>query len=188
MHGMILDSPRAGGQGFPFANSVLDKAFYARSVSSANAIASDASSSSSDNDVDLLDQDEQDDDIMTTPQARKLANNNALTPFGGPRGVSATSFASTRNGRIGRNAARHGLPGRYARSAPHREPSDSIYFAGDVDMLNADLRRDSISQSTSVLQISSSNESGDEGSFTLGTLGVVKRPVVRRSNLLVSRI
>lgn len=194
---MILDSPRVSGHGFSTNNGILDRPFFPRSVGSTNAFTSDASSSTSDNDEDLLRQDEQEDDIMTTPQVRKVDNSSSMTPFGGPRGAISgpyghspmvPAFASPRTDRSSRPPVRHGLHSRdVRRSAPQREPSDGIYFNDDVHMANERFRRDSISQSTNGLHISSSNDSGDEGSSTMGTknAGVVKRPVVRRSNLLV---
>lgn len=193
---MILDSPRPSSYGHSIANGMIDKPFFPRSVGSTNAFTSDASSSSSDNDDNLLQPDDQDDDIMTTPQVRKADNNNAVTPFGGPRGILAapfaqspmtSAFASPRNDRLARNSLHHGVQGRTMRSAIHKEPFDGVYLGGDVDMVNAQYRRDSISQSTHGLHISSSNESGDEGNFMLGSKGsgVIKRAVVRRSNLLV---
>lgn len=197
VYSMALDSPRLNGHGFASNSGILDKPFFARSVGSTNAFTSDASSSTSEDDEDLLRDDDQEDDIMTTPQVRKTDSSNALTPFGGLRGSSAAPFsrspragpfASPRDDRFGRIPFRHGLQARRVPPITNRESSDSIGYGGDVDMTNVQFRRDSISQGTYGLRISSSNESGDEGSFMHGSKGggVVKRPVVRRSNLLVS--
>jgi len=205
-HSMALDSPRLN-PGWGWSNAA-DKSFFSRSVGSTVALTSDTSSSGSGDDEEMMEQDEPDDAMMSTPQVHKMIDTSAVTPYAGtektkpPDWLSQHSpnphaFTNLREGR----RRRHG-PGSIGRRSrlttpdpqPQRQHRDSV-ATGRIakDHLNRspqyrrNSRRESLSLGTNHLHLTSSHESGDEGGSS-STPEVVRRPVVRRSNLLVSSI
>jgi len=201
---MALDSPRLNpGWGW---NNAADKSFFSRSVGSTVALTSDTSSSSSVDDEEMIEQDEQDDAMMSTPQVHKMMDASAVTPYAAAektkppdwltqQSPNPHAFTNLREGR----RRRHG-PGSIGRRSrlttpdpqPQRQHRDSV-ATGRIakDHLNRspqyrrNSRRESLSLGTNHLHLTSSHESGDEGGSS-STPEVVRRPVVRRSNLLVS--
>lgn len=205
-HSMILDSPRLGS-GWTWGGSInADRTFLPRSVGSNAVLMSDTSSSGSDDD-NLMQETITEDPIMSTPQVNKIANSNALTPFGVPRGTSSTSwmdsqspipiphaFTNIRHGRKPRDRGRHSsdsADSRSRRTTPDpqlsRESTISTYLGRDSLMPNSASRRESLSLGTNHLHITSSNEEADESGSSghYANPGVIRRPVTRRSNLLV---
>lgn len=182
------------------SNPGLDRPFVPRSLGSANAFASDASSNSSDDDDDPMRQDDTDDVAMSTPRSNRVDNNSGLTPFLGPRlsssegwmlnGSPINPFMLSRNERftsVGSDIGPFRLEDGVARPSFLKRESTGGYFGSDVAMAGSLSRRESLSQGTTGLHITTSNESGDENSSGMppGSGGVVRRPVTRRSNLLV---
>lgn len=151
----------------------------------------------------MMDQEEAEDAMMSTPQVHKLMDANAMTPYGAEkkpdsldwfphRSPNPQAFTSLRDAKSRRRGP--SSVGRRSRlTTPDPQPRrDSIVLNPLMrdqimrsPMGRMDARRESLSLGTNHLQLTSSNESGDESMFA--TPGVVRRPVVRRSNLLVSR-
>jgi len=206
-HSMALDSPRqnTGWSWNGNSNSNSDKGFFPRSVGSTVALTSDTSSSSSGDDMDVMEQDEPEDAMMTTPQVRKILDTTSITPYAGmdkPRALdwlpqqspNPQAFTSLRRrkhahsvGRRSRLTTPDPQPqnGRRESFAMSQVPRDHIMRS--PHMARRESRRESLSMGTHHLRLTSSNE-GDEENGMFGpmtTPGVVRRPVVRRSNLLV---
>jgi len=193
MHLTMQDLPRMSIGGPWATNSGFERPFMPRSLASTNAFTSDASSNNSSDDEDnLMRQDEPEDVTMSTPRSHRGDNNSGLTPYIGPRtsipegwmqsNSPINPFMLARNERFQSNASDVGpfrLDEGVGRSTFLRRESSSGVFVNDGIMAGASSRRESLSQGTTGLHISTSNESGDEN-------GVVRRAVTRRSNLLVS--
>lgn len=208
-HSMALDSPRINAGWSWNSNSNSDKGFFSRSVGSTNAVVSSSSSSDSGEDMDMMEQDETEDPIMGTPQVQKSLDGIAVTPYGTSERQNAidwlpqhspnpNAFTHLRD----RRRRKHG-PGSIGRrsrlTTPDPQPQsarrDSIAMSSAArdhpmrsPMMRRDSRRESLSMGTNHLHITSSNESGDESGMFGAMIqpGVVRRPVVRRSNMLVS--
>ena len=190
----MMDSPRTARSSFGAA--AAEKPFYHRSYSSTNAMVSEASSDSSDEDT-LMRQDESD-DMVTTPQAPKFDNAGyraPTSPWAAGHSPLARGLSHTHRTRYNKHTNKSSLLslGLAKKQPPHDSPLQTINTSrnsesGDVQMDSAASRRGSLLMGTNGLHISSSNDSSDEGAyrFQMSTPGVVRRPVTRRSNLLVS--
>ncbi len=192
---MVLDSP----------SSVMHTAWHhgdrtaaSSSVGSINMLGSEDSSSSSD-DMDPLDPEDNDDPMMMTPQAKtNILFPSLLSGGSGPwtslfSPGGQPSFASMHRARLRKGRSRKSSssasghssmasPG--AASPPNGK--ENGYFAREAAMRKAGSRRESLSLFANDLHISSGNDSGDEATTLPQTPGVVRRPVTRRHNLLVS--
>jgi hypothetical protein len=193
-----------------------DRMTVSSSLGSVNMLGSDSSGSSSDDD-DLMDADDIDDSILTTPQVNK-----ANTPFG------AIPAASPGGGWAGQSPAvsslmdfqrarlRHGKSRKSSSSGSTNSmvsPSSksppamrsveglgSSYFGKDIPGEGMRSRRESISWAANQLHISGSESDDGTLKSTLenvdgipitpgrdGQRGVIRRAVTRRGNMLVSR-
>ncbi|KAI5370659.1 putative uncharacterized protein C16C6.04 [Septoria linicola] len=190
-----------------------DKSTVSSSVGSTNLMASDTESSDSDDDA-SMGGDEVDDAVLSTPHVHKLQNANAPTPLHQSTFAPTTPNASqwgtgshfspaqasllktirrTRLHKSSKGRSRKGSSSAsgsgYSSVASPRNtsppPMRSIETAGGslFAMTNAvRSRRESLAMGTDNLHLSSGNDSGDEANVS--TPGVVRRPVVRRGNLL----
>lgn len=206
---MILESPSLiTNPAWPTANSGY-KTGPSSSVGSINMLESDSSSTSAE-DNDMMEPDDNDYPIMATPQVFKISHSVGPGPFGGPLaspGASwsgsfspaAANFMSYQRAKLKRkaksrnsssSASRHSsLASPIPASPPVRgvDSGNSSYFARDVVMRSGESRRQSLTLGTNELHISSGNDSGDEAALPVpGTPAVIRRPVTRRGNLLVS--
>lgn len=195
--------------------ATADRMTVSSSLGSVNMMASDSSDSTSDDD-DLMDADEIDDSILTTPQVNKGAS-----PFG------AMTNASPGNGWLGQSPAvsslmnfqrarlRHGksrkssssgsgnsMASPSSKSPPamrNGEGMNNGYFGRDMSTDGMHSRRESISWAANQLHISGSESDDGTLKSTLenvdvlpstpgrdGQRGVIRRPVTRRGNMLVS--
>lgn len=191
---MVLDSPNVNiwGNG--------DRTGASSSVGSINMLGSEDSSSTSD-EGDPMDPDDNDDPMLMTPQAMKHS-----TPFGGfstttnagawpnmfsPGGVPtfmSIQRARLRKGRSRKSSSSASGHSSMASPGPASPPNGKGegYFTREAVIRKAGSRRESLSLFTNDLHISSGNDSGDEAVAMPQTPGVVRRPVTRRGNLLVS--
>lgn len=171
-------------------------------------LGSDSGSSDSDDD-DLMDPDDAEDAIYTTPQVHKLHNPNAGTPFA-PQNASpsagtwsnnfspaAASLMKTfqrtrlRKGRSRKSSSsasgHSAMPSPRTTSPPPLRSIESAGYFGWPRLGSS--RRESLALGTDQLNLSSGNDSGDEGANSASngpsTPGVVRRAVTRRGNLLV---
>lgn len=194
---MILDSPSMNHHHWGG-----DRTAASSSVGSINMLGSDDSNSSSD-EGDPMDPDDNDDPMLMTPQAMKSSH----IPFGGyPAGGSngpwsnmfspgaLPNFMSIQRARLRKGRSRKSSSSASGHSSmaspgPTSPPSSKGegYFAREAAMRKAGSRRESLSLFTNDLHISSGNDSGDEAVMIPQTPGVVRRPVTRRGNLLVSQ-
>ncbi|KUJ12418.1 uncharacterized protein LY89DRAFT_709636 [Mollisia scopiformis] len=178
------------------------------SLGSVNMLGSESSSSSSDDD-DLMDADDIDDSILTTPQVNKLAG-----PFAGPQAspgnawtTQSPAMSSLMN--FQRARLRHGKSRKSSSSgsgASMASPSSKSPPMRGVDNMNSgyfgreqaeglQARRESISWAANQLHISGSESDDGTLKSTLesvdpitpgrdGQRGVIRRPVTRRGNML----
>jgi len=191
------------------AMPISERMNVSSSLGSVNMMGSDDSSSNSDDD--LMDADDIDESILTTPQVNKMA-----APFGVPHASPGTGWMAQsaavsslmnfqnrqrvrhKRGTGMKNASNSGMksksPG--SRSPPMQRgfgSMDNMYMAGEGHS-----RRESISWAANQLHISG-NESDDGLKSTLenaeglpvtpgrdGRPGVIRRAVTRRGNMLVS--
>lgn len=204
-HSMALDSPRQNAGWNWNTNSNSDKGFFPRSVGSTAALTSDTSSSSSGDDMDVMEQDEPEDAMMSTPQVRKMMDSSAMTPYAGIEKASTLDWLPQQSPNpqaftsLRRRKHAHSVGRRSRLTTPDPQPQNSrreSFAKGQVPrdhimrspMARRESRRESLSMGTHHLRLTSSNEGEEEnGMFgPMTTPGVVRRPVVRRSNLLVS--
>jgi hypothetical protein len=196
---MLMNSPNINMHGGWGNNG--DRTAASSSVGSMNMLGSDESSSSSE-EIDPLDPDDHDDPMLGTPQAKM----SLAFPGGGPGAGWATnlfspiagglpSFMSIQRARLrkGRSRKRSSSASGHSSLAspgPASPPNGIMkgenHFAREAAFRKAGSRRESLSLFANDLHISSGNDSGDEASGLPHTPGVVRRPVVRRGNLLVS--
>ncbi|KAL5118614.1 hypothetical protein ACEQ8H_003465 [Pleosporales sp. CAS-2024a] len=191
---MLMNSPGAGMHGW----GTGDRTAASSSVGSINMLGSDDSSSSSD-EVDPLDPEDQDDPMMGTPQAKMStafppSNNpgwvtNMFSPVaGGIPNFMSIQRARLRRGRSRKSSSSASGHSSMASPGPASPPNgggkNDSYFAREAAMRKAGSRRESLSLFANDLHISSGNDSGDEAVALPQTPGVVRRPVVRRGNLL----
>lgn len=193
---MILNSPNVninmyGGW------SHGDRTAASSSVGSINMLGSEESSSSSD-EVDPLDPEDNDDPMMGTPQAKinsafpgAIGNNNWAANIFSPGMPNFMSIqrARLRKGRSRKSSSSASGHSSMASPGPASPPNGNTknegYFAREAAIRKAGSRRESLSIFANDLHISSGNDSGDEAAALPQTPGVVRRPVVRRGNLLV---
>jgi hypothetical protein len=202
MNSMLIDGSCTMGSGLGYG----DKSVVSSSLGSVNMLGSE-DSESSDDDMDPIDPDDQEDAILSTPQVqRKSALGSGMSggtyggTYGGlfpnmmsPAGSSFWSLrrAKLKNGRSGNSSSSASGHSSVASPAPTSPPpgksNDGGYFAKDASMRAPSSRRESLTLGTNELHISSGNDSGDEATMPAsGTPGVIRRPVTRRGNLLVS--
>jgi hypothetical protein len=201
---MLLDSPNVHSHHSHHAWGIGhgDRMAASSSVGSINMLGSDDSSSSSD-DVDPMEPDDPDDQMLMTPQTK---SNN--TPFGGPTAGSAVNawssmfspggapnFMSIQRARLRKGRSRKSSSSASGHSSmaspgPASPPNGKGegFFAREAVIRKGGSRRESLSLFANDLHISSGNDSGDEAGTVPHTSGVVRRPVTRRGNLLVSRM
>lgn len=203
-HSMMLDSPRLTAGWMSAGNSYTDRPLFPRSMGS-TAINSDSSSSDSDDSV--MDQDNPEESIISTPQVNKFDSGGAITPFGVPRprtlmpwaessSPSSPAFTSMRPSRRSTARGRHSSDSteshtRLTTPDPQlsRENTINQYLTRDSLMQTIASRRESLSLGTNHLHITSSNDDAEEsGSSSYQYSGVIRRPVTRRSNLLVCMV
>ena len=168
-------------------------------------MASESSSSDSDED-DPMDPEDGDDAMITTPQVHKRINPTAATPFAGPTANTTnwagifspsgtSSFMKFQRARLHNNRSRKSSSSASGHSAmaspvptsPCAKNETGGYFTREPAVRKPSSRRESISFATNDLHISSGNDSDTEAIRAMPTTpGVVRRPVTRRGNLLVS--
>lgn len=194
---MLMDSPNVNMQG---GWSHGDRTAASSSVGSINMLGSEDSSSSSD-EVDPLDPEDNDDPMIMTPQAKTntlfpglTAGNNgiwsSLFSPGGQPNFASMHRARLRKGRSRKSSSSASGHSSMASPGPASPPNGKGdgYFVREAAMRKAGSRRESLSIFANDLHISSGNDSGDEAAAFPQTPGVVRRPVTRRGNLLVSSI
>ncbi|GAB7349281.1 hypothetical protein MBLNU459_g8427t1 [Dothideomycetes sp. NU459] len=206
---MMLDSPNlAPGSNWPMLGlGNNERSAISSSVGSINMLGSDSGSSDSDDD-DLMDPDDTEDAIFTTPQVHKLNNPNTATPFAShtasptaatwsnnfsPAAASLmktfqrTRLRKGRSRKSSSSASGHSaIPSPRTTSPPPLRSIESAGYFGWPRL--GSNRRESLALGTDQLNLSSGNDSGDEGGNTgntgPSTPGVVRRAVTRRGNLL----
>lgn len=201
---MVLDSPQMGNNGWSHGHG--DRSVISGSISSVNMLDSDDSDSDG---PDPMEPEDADDIMISTPQASRMNDLSAATPFalnplstnlrlwGSNESPGPSSFMNFQRERLRHRRSRHSSSSASGRSSlaspiPQSPPNgraDAVntYFAREMSIKKVASRRESLSLGTRDLHISSGNDSGDEaGQSGLSTPGVVQRPVTRRGNLLVS--
>lgn len=195
MNTMALDPPQFA----PWSQT--EKSMVSSSLGSVNMFDSECSSNSDEGD-DLMEPDDNEDAILTTPQVAKRHNPTSSTPFGGAiawpganfPGANPSSFTTNfhrqrlRHGRSRKSSSSASGHSSMASPVPASPPTgkNEGYFGRDVTMRGPASRRESLSVHTHDLHISSGNDSGDEATKAqLSTPGVIRRAVTRRGNLLV---
>jgi hypothetical protein len=186
----------------PFFTSGNERSTLSSSVGSINMLGSE--DSSSDDDLEPMDPDEHEDPILATPKIHRKSPSFSLgttTPANlwpnlFPQGGG--NFTGFRKGRLrearSRNSSSSASGNSNVASPVPMSPNclkgtDTNYFSKDGAFRRPASRRESISKGTNELHISSGNDSGDEAGFPgLSTPSVIRRPVSRRGNMLVSRI
>ncbi|KAF2092262.1 hypothetical protein K490DRAFT_70889 [Saccharata proteae CBS 121410] len=206
---MSLDSPHhmhSNDARWPTTTNNREKSVASSSVGSINMMESDSASSGSDED-DPMDPDNDDDPMVMTPQVLKLeragglgfTGHTAPSPGavwsggfspGGPNflQIQRNRLRKVRSRKSSSSASGHSsLASPGPGSPPPNKGFDGAnggYFAQQV-MRKAGSRRESLTLGTNDLHISSGNDSGDEAGMPIpSTPGVIRRPVVRRGNLL----
>jgi capping protein alpha len=181
-----------------------DRAAASSSVGSINMLGSEESSSSSD-EADPMDPPDDDDPMMGTPQAKMSlafpglpqSNGGWATNIFSPVAGGLPNFMSIQRARLRKGRSRKSSSSASGHSSmaspgpaspPNGSGKDQNYFAREAVIRKAGSRRESLSLFANDLHISSGNDSGDEASTLPQTPGVVRRPVVRRGNLLVRTI
>lgn len=190
---MLMNSPSVNMHG---GWSHGDRTGASSSVGSINMLGSEDSSSSSD-EIDPLDPEDNDDPMMGTPQAKMSLGGqgghvgwaaNIFSPVaGGLPNFMSIQRARLRKGRSRKSSSsgQSSLASPGPASPPNGSGKNDNYFAREAAMRKAGSRRESLSLFANDLHISSGNDSGDEAAALPQTPGVVRRPVVRRGNLLV---
>lgn len=210
MGSMALESPAFGGSG-AWGSLAPERSTVSSSVGSVNMLGSESESSGSDEDASMAG--DEDDPIFATPQVHKLQNPTASTPFSGPLTPGGSTWTSgptfspaaqslmktIRRSRLhskGTNKSRKhsssasnsgysSMASPRAHSPPPMRSIESAgggYFGWNKATRS---RRESLALGTDGLNLSSGNDSGDEGSGAApGTPGVIRRAVTRRGNLL----
>lgn len=187
----MWESPRPMGlYAMPIGGS--NERFRPRSIGSTTAMMSDGSDSSSDED----EKDESEEMVMT-PHVQRQQGDNMFTPYGlrdsiGSGGGSHLSspvdrrFHPFRRNTTARGSGRLQIPRRMGVQKPV-DDSPSTDDVGEDGSNESPLDSES-AVSKNALRIKTEGDSGDEITQKIApsTPGVVRRPVVRRSNLLVS--
>ncbi|KAI9650551.1 hypothetical protein NHQ30_000568 [Ciborinia camelliae] len=204
-NGLHFTSVGEGSLWSSMANS--ERMTVSNSLGSVNMMASESSGSSSDDD-DLMDADDIDDSIITTPQIIKMT-----APFGGnpnpsPGGAwsgqspAINSLMNFQHARLRNGKSRKGSrSGSMANPTP-KSPSamrniETGYFGREMAVDNLHSRRESISWAANQLHISGSESDDGALKSTLenvdgmpstpgkdGQRGVIRRAVTRRGNML----
>ncbi|QSZ36294.1 hypothetical protein DSL72_007420 [Monilinia vaccinii-corymbosi] len=195
------------GEGSLCSTANPERMTVSNSLGSVNMMATDSSGSSSDDD-DLMDADDIDDSIITTPQITKMTAPFGRFPNASPGGAwsgqspavnSLMNFqrARLRNGKSRRESRSGSMASRTSKSPPAMRNIEGGYFAREIAADSFQSRRGSITWAANQLHISG-NES-DDGSLksTLenvdgmpstpgkdGQRGVIRRAVTRRGNML----
>jgi hypothetical protein len=195
---MLMQSPNVNMQGWNNG----DRTAASSSMGSINMLGSEESSSSSD-EIDPLDPEDNDDPMMGTPQAKTSlafpgsipgSNGGWATNLFSPIAGGLPNFMSIQRARLRKGRSRKssssasghsGMASPGPASPPNGSERKENLFAREAAIRKAGSRRESLSLFANDLHISSGNDSGDEGSAFPQTPGVVRRPVVRRGNLLV---
>jgi len=193
-----------------------DRTTVSSSLGSVNMLMGSDSSSNSDDEEDMMDADDIDDSILTTPQANKLGGLISMAPQPGnswigqsPAMSSLMNFqrARLRHGKSRKSSSSgsgNSMASPSSKSPPPMRGMDSMnngYFARDIpagEGLHA--RRESISWATNQLHISGSESDDGMLKSTLenaenvpitpgrdGQRGVIRRVVTRRGNMLVGK-
>jgi hypothetical protein len=192
-----------------------DRMVVSSSLGSVNMTGSDSSGSSSDDD-DLMDADDIDDSILTTPQVNKLAAPFGAIPAASPgNGWAGQSPAVSSLMNFQRARLRHGksrkssssgsgnsIASPSSKSPPMMRSIESMsnsYFGREMPSEGIHSRRESISWAANQLHISGSESDDGTLKSTLenvdgmpitpgrdGQRGVIRRAVTRRGNMLVS--
>lgn len=207
---MALESP-AIFPGSNWGSLAPERSTVSSSVGSVNMLGSDSESSDSDEDASMAGDD--DDPIYATPQVHKLQNPTASTPFSGPLTPGGSTWTSgpafspaaqslmktirrsrlhsknpNRSRKHSSSASNSGYSSMASPRANSPPPMRSIESAGGGYFgwnKATRSRRESLALGTDGLNLSSGNDSGDEGSAAApGTPGVIRRAVTRRGNLL----
>lgn len=195
------------------ANS--DRMTVSSSLGSVNMMMGSDSDSSSSGDEELMDADDIDDSILTTPQVRQLAG-----PFGGITQSSPGNawlgqspavsslmnfqFARLRHGKSRKSfssGSGNSMASPSSKSPPPMRTLESVntsYFNNQLQGERPSSRRESISWAANQLHISGSESEDGTLKSTLenvdgmpvtpgrdGQRGVIRRPVTRRGNMLV---
>lgn len=194
---MVLDSPRISWSSSWMNGGNSDRGLTSRSIGSTTALTSEASSSDSERD-DIMTRLEDSDEMVTTPQARKSENGTSTTPYGTRGSFTLGAWTESQSPiargltHVQRNRIRKS-PSRSHRHHNSHHPltnvNSSLRASQEAAVQPSISRRESLAFGTDNLHISSSNESGEEGNLRLQrstTPSVIRRPVVRRSNLLVN--
>lgn len=208
-YAMAIDSPRVGSiSGWSWSSAGSGEKSLSRSVGSTAAMISEGSSSSSEDDNDtLMGQDEAEDGLLSTPQIHRRDDGSVVTPYesrmmDGMAGSNSQSpvpgsFANYRRSIFGKRHVKNHRDHPYQRNRTSSPEASSMtatthhggnLFGQDSGLRSPRSRRESLSLGIgSVLHITSSNEEFEDSPLSIGptTPGVVKRPVTRRSNLLV---
>jgi hypothetical protein len=182
------------------------------SLGSVNMLGSESSGSSSD-DEDLMDADDIDDSILTTPQVNKLAGPFGAGPLASPgnawlgQSPAVSSLMNFQRARLRQGKSRKSsssgsgasMASPSSKSPPMRgvENMNTGYF-GREQAEGLQARRESISWAANQLHISGSESDDGTLKSTLenvdgmpitpgrdGQRGVIRRPVTRRGNMLV---
>lgn len=189
-----------------------DRPNISSSVSSVNMMESDTSSSEEDDEPMMGDRDE----MLDTPQVNKTSASNPFAPgkvqspgndWMGGYSQAASSLMSFQRARFGKNRSRHSSSSASGNSSkPSPAPVSPPLVrsiegqGGHRPSRNAvHSRRESLSLGTRDLRLSDMSDDGEaraaqthspsaSGSSESGPLGVVRRAVTRRGNLLVSEL
>ena len=191
-----------------------DRMTVSSSLGSINMMGSDSSGSGSDDD-DLMDADDIDDSILTTPQVNKMTAPFGPIPQPSPgSGWAGPSQAVSSLMNFQRARLRHGksrkssssgsgnsMASPSSKSPPAMRSIESMsnnYFGRDTPSDGLHSRRESISWAANQLHISGSESDDGALKSTLENVdgvpitpgrdaqGVIRRPVTRRGNMLVS--
>jgi hypothetical protein len=174
------------------------------SLGSINMLAGDSTDGSSDDDLEPNDMEEQEDIILGTPNLHRKSPS-------APSGLGAahawgtlpnnplmnSNFLGFRKPRFNEGRSRNSSSSASGNSnlaspvptspSGTKMTTEVSYFALKNHQRKPPSRRESISKVTNELHLDSGNDSGDEAGFPiLSTPGVIRRPVTRRTNMLVS--
>jgi hypothetical protein len=187
VNAMVVDPPNFGGS--------YDRITMASSLGSISMIGSDDDTSSDDLEP-MDDNEDPDDHILNTPHLHRKSPSVSMTPaptlWPNPFNSGGNHFSGFRKIKFRDAKSRHSSSSASGNSnvpspvptSPGGKTGESSYFPKDSAFRRPPSRRESISKVTNELNISSGNDSGDEGGLPMpSTPGVVRRPVSRRGNL-----
>lgn len=205
-----LESHNASSSSLWSSMANADRMTVSSSLGSVNMM-SDSSSSSSDDDDVLMDADDIDDSILTTPQVNKMDG-----PFGGAsqpspgngwigQSPAVSSLMNFQRKRFGKGKSRQSSSGNSMVSPSSKSPPPTMrnvdgtngYFGREMnsEAVAAHARRESISWAANQLHISGSESDDGTLKSTLENVDgmpvtpkVIRRAVTRRGNMLVSNV